>query len=136
MSESGSKTTLDITVPTEGVATVLQYHEGDGDTDVDRGLYAFPGDYGDPECDDVEDFRERVAHLVGKFFEREDGTVVELIGDFNGHAVYRLTDTVYEADAKAAEYARVYMVSWSRFEDAFDLCGDPRSTSTALRDDE
>lgn len=117
------------TASTEAVATpdcvsIVAFHEGEA--------YAKRGDYGFPPTDDVDEFRRRVAELVGTYFERDDGTVVELVGDFNGHAVYREADAV-KAQEDAATYARVFMVEWSRFEDEFDVMGDPKSTADALR---
>lgn len=123
-----------VTVPSENVAVVAMRDDGDLYENVEGGVFATTGDFGSIDVDDgvaIEDFRERVAHLVGRFFERDDGTVYELVGGFNGFAVYREADAV-KAEAEPASYARVYMVEWSRFEDEFDLTGDDRSTEEAL----
>jgi len=123
-----------ITVPSENVAVVAMRDDGDLYENVEGGVFATTGDFGSIDVDDdagIEAFRERVAELVGRFFERDDGTVYELVGGFNGFAVYREADAV-KADAEPAHYARVFMVEWSRFEAEFDLTGDPRSTEEAL----
>lgn len=121
-----------IAIESENVAVVAMRDDGDYDN-TPGGIFATTGDYGSIDADDaaIEDFRERVAHLVGRFFERDDGTVYELVGDFNGFAVYREADAV-KADAEPDTYARVFAVEWSRFESEFDLLGDQKTTREAL----
>lgn len=128
------RATRQVSVPSESVAVIALRDDDEMCDNVEGGVFATTGDFGSIDADDeaaIEDFRERVTELVGRLFERDDGRVYELVGEFNGFAVYRRAEPIGPGE-KPESYARVYMVEWSRFEDEFDLTGDDRSTEEAL----
>lgn len=95
-----------ITLPEfgEGEAVVIMKDEGE--------IFATKGDYGHRTRLDV---RKTVKwHEQDQFFDRDNGDTVELLGDFNGWAVYR------PIRPDEGEIGRVFMVTWDRFEDEFE----------------
>lgn len=75
----------------------------------DGKIYATAGDYGEEDPDD------RIDH----YFKRESGGVVQLLGDFNGWAVYRYVQRAGDMDA-ANDRGTVAKVTWTRWRDEFE----------------
>jgi len=124
------RATRQVTVPSEDVAVIAMRDDGDLYENVEGGVFVTTGDYDDPSVD-IDTFRTRVDTLRNRMFERDDGSVWQLLGDFNGFAVYREADS----QADAAERARVFMVEWSRFVDEFHLIGTQESVGDRLSED-